>query len=93
MSEEGGSGLNIGFNPQAESPYRKETTKEVTEEVNEQRNFEVCQPKESVIKKGFIRKNRTKRTIVHLKDEDGERKWSVLIIPPDGEPEHYQFDA
>ena len=54
MSEEGGSGLNIGFNPQAESPYRKETSKEVTEEVNEQRNFEVCQPKESVIKKGFM---------------------------------------
>lgn len=81
---------NIGLNISSELPYNSE--KKVEEDIYEKRNFEVCQPKESITKKGIIRK-RTKRTYVHLKERDEQLIWSVLEIPPEGEPEHYQFEV
>lgn len=84
MSEVPPPGITIG-----ELPIRKEVTKDIQEE----RNFEVCHPKESVLKSGRLFKKK-KYVYVHLKeDDDGSREWSVLIVPPDEEPTHYTLDC
>jgi hypothetical protein len=82
------SGPSINF-PIGEFPIRKEATREIQEE----RNFEVCQPKESILKSGRLFKKK-KYVYVHLKETDDEaRKWSVLVVSPDEEPKHYSFDV
>ncbi len=73
----------------AESPIRKEAMKEVMEE----RNFEVCQPKESVLKSSRLF-NRKKYLFTHLKEnDDGSLEWNLLIVPPNGEPTQVTFDC
>lgn len=88
----GDSGPNFGINVPGESPYRRENIKEVTEDINEKRNFEVCEPKESIIEQGRIRK-RKKVSYVHLKNDEDGLKWTVLIVPPDGEPDYFEYPA
>lgn len=82
------SGPSINF-PIGEFPIRKE----VTREIHEERNFEVCQPKESILKSGRLFKKK-KYVYVHLKEaDDGTREWSVLVVSPDEGPTHYSFDV
>lgn len=79
-------GINI------ESPYSRDDVREVKEAVIEERNFDVCQPKESVVKKGRLRR-RKKCVYIHLADNDGDLYWNILIIPPDDHPQHFRFPA
>lgn len=82
----GGPPIGANFNI---SPYRKEITKQTQEE----RNFEVCQPKESISTKGIIRRKKTYRYIHLDEDEDGNKWWNILIVPPEDEPHNYTLNC